>query len=111
MRIAGGRPGAMQSGVCLFRSVLEHDPEKWIPAFGKDHAPSNLERDDDSKKSHHALESQAPQTAQAQAQFPNQIVTFPCTCPEPPSPWKIYCQSAPFPGNDCPLSGLLTMAR
>src|SRR5438067_7496741 len=39
MRIAGGRPGGMQSGVCLFRSVLEHDPEKWIPVFGKDHAP------------------------------------------------------------------------
>jgi hypothetical protein len=29
----------MPSGMCLFRSVLEHDPEKWIPVFGKDHAP------------------------------------------------------------------------
>jgi hypothetical protein len=35
MRIAGGRPGGMQSGVCLFRSVLEHDPEKWIPVSEK----------------------------------------------------------------------------
>jgi len=35
---------------------LEHDPEKWIPVFGKDHAPTiNPERDDVSKKSHHAL--------------------------------------------------------
>src|SRR5262249_21635406 len=38
---------------------LAHDPEKWEPVFGKDHAPSkNLGRDDDSKKRHHAL---APQ--------------------------------------------------
>jgi hypothetical protein len=22
-----------------FSSELEHDPEKWIPVFGKDHAP------------------------------------------------------------------------
>jgi hypothetical protein len=30
---------------------LEHDPEKWIPVFGKDHAKDKeLERDDDSKK-------------------------------------------------------------
>jgi hypothetical protein len=29
----------------------EHDPQKWIPVFGKDHAPiNNLKRDDDSKK-------------------------------------------------------------
>jgi len=21
--------------------VLEHDPEKWVPVFGKDHAPNN----------------------------------------------------------------------
>src|SRR5262249_12059839 len=35
---------------------LEHDPEKWEPVFGKDHAPSiNLERDVDSKKRHLAL--------------------------------------------------------
>jgi hypothetical protein len=35
---------------------LEHDPEKWIPVFGKDHAPlDKLERDDDPKESHSAL--------------------------------------------------------
>jgi hypothetical protein len=28
------------------RPVLEHDPEKWKPAFGKDHAPTrNLDLD------------------------------------------------------------------
>src|SRR5687768_12510248 len=33
-----------------------HDPEKWTPVFGKDHAQNKeLERDDDSKKSRHAL--------------------------------------------------------
>src|SRR5262245_19453667 len=32
---------------------LKHDPEKWIPVFGQDHAPTlSVERDDDSKKSH-----------------------------------------------------------
>jgi hypothetical protein len=31
-------------------STLAHDPEKWIPVFGKDHAQNKeLERDDDSK--------------------------------------------------------------
>jgi hypothetical protein len=35
---------------------VEHDPEKWIPVFGKRSCSNNkLERDDDSKKSHHAL--------------------------------------------------------
>src|SRR6266403_618911 len=44
---------------------LEHDPEKWIPVFPRDkrgtrlrgdHAQiKEIERDDDSKKSHHAL--------------------------------------------------------
>ena len=35
---------------------LEHDPEKWIPVFRKDHAHvKEIERDDDSKKSHRAL--------------------------------------------------------
>jgi NitT/TauT family transport system ATP-binding protein len=34
----------------------EHDPEKWEPVFGKDHAPINkLERDDFSKKGRPAL--------------------------------------------------------
>jgi hypothetical protein len=35
---------------------LEHDPEKWTPVFRKDHAKiKEIERDDDSKKSHRAL--------------------------------------------------------
>src|SRR5215472_4240233 len=35
---------------------LKHDPEKWTPVFGKDHAQTDsVERDGDSKKSHHAL--------------------------------------------------------
>jgi tetratricopeptide (TPR) repeat protein/SAM-dependent methyltransferase len=34
---------------------LARDPEKWAPVFGRDHAQNNdLERDDDSKKSHPA---------------------------------------------------------
>src|SRR5712671_5890093 len=45
------------------QSVLEHDPEKWTPVFRKacprarpEGSCSNqkIERDDDSKKSHHA---------------------------------------------------------
>src|SRR5712671_2214476 len=36
--------------------MLEHDPQKWVPVFRKDHAQTkNIERDDDSKKSHPAL--------------------------------------------------------
>src|SRR6266540_5442589 len=36
--------------------MLEHDPEKWVPVFRKDHAQiKETERDDDSKKRHHAL--------------------------------------------------------
>src|SRR5262249_9130504 len=46
---------------------LEHDPEKWVPVFGKGLPPrkrgscstNKLERDDESKKSHHALGSAA----------------------------------------------------
>ncbi len=35
---------------------LEHDPEKWVPVFRKDHAQTKMiERDDDSKKSHPVL--------------------------------------------------------
>jgi hypothetical protein len=35
---------------------LKHDPEKWVPVFGKDHAQNKkLEREDDSSKSHPAL--------------------------------------------------------
>jgi hypothetical protein len=37
-------------------STLEHDPEKWEPVFGnRSCSKKKLERDDDSKKSHHAL--------------------------------------------------------
>jgi hypothetical protein len=28
----------LASGVQALRRPLEHDPEKWIPVFGKDHA-------------------------------------------------------------------------
>ena len=36
--------------------ALEHDPEKWVPVFRKDHAQiKEIERDDDSKKRHPAL--------------------------------------------------------
>jgi wyosine [tRNA(Phe)-imidazoG37] synthetase (radical SAM superfamily) len=36
-----------------FYRWLEHDPEKWVPVFGKRSCSNkNLERDDDSKKSH-----------------------------------------------------------
>src|SRR5215475_6655594 len=39
---------------------LQHDPEKWEPVFGKRSCSSNeLERDDDSKKSHPALGDRA----------------------------------------------------
>ncbi|MEH2610758.1 hypothetical protein [Bradyrhizobium sp. AZCC 1693] len=35
---------------------LEHDPEKWIPVFRKDHAQiKEIERDGDSKKRRPAL--------------------------------------------------------
>jgi hypothetical protein len=41
----------------LPENALEHDPEKWVPVFGKDHAQTtrSWRRDDDSKGSHHAL--------------------------------------------------------
>jgi hypothetical protein len=28
-------------GFCPAIGVLEHDPEKWMPVFRKDHAPTN----------------------------------------------------------------------
>jgi hypothetical protein len=38
------------------RIQLEHDPEKWIPVFRKDHAQiKEVEGHDDSKKRHAAL--------------------------------------------------------
>jgi hypothetical protein len=30
---------AISPGIDATGSLLEHDPEKWIPVFGKDHAP------------------------------------------------------------------------
>jgi hypothetical protein len=27
----------------VFERYLEHDPEKWVPVFRKDHAPSKCE--------------------------------------------------------------------
>jgi hypothetical protein len=37
-------------------TAREHDPEKWIAGFRKRScSTTKLERDDDSKKSHHAL--------------------------------------------------------
>jgi hypothetical protein len=38
----GQRVGAVSGGA----DSLEHDPEKWMPVFGKDHAPTkNLDYD------------------------------------------------------------------
>ena len=38
-------------------ATLKHDPEKWEPVFGKRSCSNKeLERDDDSKKNHPALE-------------------------------------------------------
>src|SRR5215472_16112142 len=38
------------------RETSEHDPEKWAPVFRKRScSTNNLKRDDDSKRSHHAL--------------------------------------------------------
>src|SRR5437660_9102526 len=38
------------------KGTLEHDPEKWVPVFGKRSCSSKrIERDDDSKKRHPAL--------------------------------------------------------
>ena len=51
-------------------SLLEHDPERWTRVFGKGLPPrkrgscstNELKRDDDSKKSHHALVCAGPRT-------------------------------------------------
>src|SRR5580704_16042785 len=34
--------------------IDEHDPEKWAPVFGRDHATNGLERDADAKQRHPA---------------------------------------------------------
>jgi hypothetical protein len=53
-RSCGQAKGVVLVGGLLY--PLEHDPEKWVPVFRKDHAQiKEIERDDDSKKSHHAL--------------------------------------------------------
>jgi hypothetical protein len=40
---------------------LEHDPEKWVPVFGKRSCSNKaVERDDDSKKNHPALNGAFP---------------------------------------------------
>jgi hypothetical protein len=40
------------------RRSLEHDPEKWVPVFGERSCSSKkLKRDDDSKRSHRALDA------------------------------------------------------
>ena len=33
-------PPLRRDGICVFAAELEHDPEKWYPVFGKDHAPT-----------------------------------------------------------------------
>src|SRR5262249_32616508 len=51
-RPAGGGKGEGPDA----RRSLEHDPEKWVPVFGKRSCSTKrLERDDDSSKSHPAL--------------------------------------------------------
>jgi hypothetical protein len=42
-------------------SCREHNPEKWMPLFGKRScSPNKLERDDDAKKGHHAISRALP---------------------------------------------------
>src|ERR1700747_1871383 len=51
-RAVHGARAIIHSARAIIHRRLEHDPEKWIPVFGKDHAPTRaLERDD----VHHAL--------------------------------------------------------
>jgi hypothetical protein len=41
---SGKHPGpAARIKTCAI-GALEHDPEKWIPVFRKDHAPPNVQR-------------------------------------------------------------------
>src|ERR1700716_2665180 len=55
MFAAGLQASSMLSAAVSF-AYLEHDPEKWAPVFGKDHAPNkNRERDDRSHESRPAL--------------------------------------------------------
>src|SRR5262249_35804827 len=53
---------------------LEHDPEKWVPVFGKRScSKKKLERDDDSKKSHPGQGSLFPQNSSEQTRILEQI--------------------------------------
>src|SRR5207344_2243723 len=55
--------------------ALEHDPEKWIPVFGKDHAPTKKQSgDDDSKKNHCALNR--PMTIEDDISFFERVPTL-----------------------------------
>jgi hypothetical protein len=57
---ADGNAAASGDGADAGDRELEHDPEKWMPVFGKDHAQiKEPKRDDDSKKRHHALKESA----------------------------------------------------
>src|SRR4029450_2829821 len=60
----GGEPGARgvagrgnrAAQATAVAPRVEHDPEKWVPVFRKEHAQiKEIERDDVSKKSHPAL--------------------------------------------------------
>jgi hypothetical protein len=56
-------PSDASGGIARAQRLLEHDPEKWIPVFPRDKREAfarrscsneKTERDDDSKKNHHA---------------------------------------------------------
>jgi hypothetical protein len=54
------------------RPDLEHDPEKWEPVFGKDHAPNKeLDQDDDSTNRHPDLGSDFKMRVQTHRCVPN----------------------------------------
>ena len=62
-RAARARCAGVPARAGRFAGVLEHDPVKRIPVFGKDHAPTEkLEHEKDSKQSHPALALGAPAT-------------------------------------------------
>src|ERR1700730_14037559 len=54
----GAFSGKVETGFPRKMRPLEHDPEKWIPVFGKRSCSTNeVERDDDSKRNHPALKN------------------------------------------------------
>jgi 23S rRNA (uracil1939-C5)-methyltransferase len=79
--------GAVEAAWAL-AEALAHDPEKWEPVFGKRSCASkNLGRDDDSKKSHHALAPQRkPLDIQVTASVPGLDVDVRGSGPLPPGP-------------------------